>query len=123
MSNYERVRRYTNTLEGRLKTLVKGAKRSARDRNQEFSLTYQDLVNLWKAQNGKCLYTKWEMTTTTKDLTLVSIERLDNSVGYVVNNVVLVCWCVNRARATMPKEDFISMCKAISKTYEDYKYD
>jgi hypothetical protein len=114
MSSYERVKKYTNTLNGRLKSLVKGARKSARDRKQDFAISYEDLQRLWDTQQGKCLYTGWEMSTFTKDLKLVSIERLDNSVGYLPENVVLICWCVNRARGTMPKEDFIYMCRSVS---------
>ena len=114
MKTPQRIIKYTNTFNGRLKSLLKGAKASARNRGQEFSITYDDLLDLWNAQNGKCIYTGWTMTTTTHDLTLVSIERKDNAIGYTKENILLVCWCVNRARATMEKQDFLAMCKAIT---------
>lgn len=118
MKTPQRIIDYTNTHKGRLKSLLKGAKASARNRHQEFSITFEDLERLWNVQNGKCLYTGWTMTTKTKDLTLVSIERKDNSIGYTADNVVLVCWCVNRAKATMSKQDFIDMVKAIANNYQ-----
>lgn len=118
MKTPQRIIDYTNTHKGRLKSLLKGAKASARNRHQEFNITFEDLENLWKAQSGKCLYTGWTMTTKTKDLTLVSIERKDNAIGYTKDNVVLVCWCVNRAKATMSKQDFINMVKAIANNYQ-----
>lgn len=114
MSNYEYVKRWTNTLNGRLRTLVKGARKSAKDRKQDFNICAEDIQKQWDKQKGVCLYTGWEMTTCTNDLALVSIERLDNAKGYLPENIILVCWCVNRARARMTKEDFVSMCKAVS---------
>jgi hypothetical protein len=118
MPTPERIKKYTNTKHGRFKELLKGAKKSAGDRNQEFSITYDYLKEQWENQQGLCLYTGWEMTTKTNDLTLVSIERKDNQKGYIPGNVVLVCWCVNRARARMSIKDFVSMCEAVSKTYD-----
>ncbi len=117
MKTPKRIVNYTNSFHGRMMTLLKGAKASSKNRGQEFNITVDDLKELWSAQNGKCPYTGWQMTTQTKDLTLVSIERKDNNQGYTKNNVVLVCWCVNRARATMDKSEFITMCKAIAKNY------
>ena len=111
----ERVAKYTNTFHGRLKTLLKGAKSSAKKRDQEFSITYADLVEIWQKQKGKCIYTGWDMTTETNDLTLVSIERVVNDIGYTPENCVLSCWCVNRAKSTLDKETFIKMCKDVYK--------
>lgn len=119
MSTPQRIIDYTNTHKGRLKTLLKGAKASAKNRQQEFKITYDDLLNLWNSQGGKCLYTGWTMTTRTKDLTLVSIERKDNSIGYTKDNVVLICWCVNRAKSTMGKKEFLEMICAIAKNYQE----
>ena len=118
MKTPQRIIDYTNTHRGRLMSLLKGAKASSKNRRQEFALTFEDLERLWQAQNGKCLYTGWTMTTKTKDLTLVSIERKDNAIGYTAENVVLVCWCVNRAKATMSKQDFLDMVKAIARNYQ-----
>jgi hypothetical protein len=117
-TTYERVQKYTNTLNGRLRTLLKGARKSAKDRRQGFSICFEDIQKQWDKQKGVCLYTGWEMTTCTNDLALVSIERLDNAKGYFPENIILVCWCVNRARARMTKEDFVSMCNAVVKNHD-----
>lgn len=111
------VIRYTNSFLGRMGTLIKGAKASSKEssRNLKFSITRDDLVKLWDKQKGLCSYTGWEMSTQTKNQRLVSIERIDNSLGYVDGNLILVCWCANRARNTMTKTDFIDMCKQIAK--------
>ena len=107
---------YTNSFMGRLATLVKGAKASSKveHRNLEFLITRDDLLAQWQKQEGICVYTGWNMSTMTKDIRLVSIERINGDQGYVKQNILLVCWCANRARNTMLRLDFIAMCHAIA---------
>ncbi len=114
-TNSERVAKYTNTLSGRLNRLVIGAKKSAKDKGFSFAIDVDDVLACWLAQEGKCLYTGWEMTTITGDPKLVSIERKDNNIGYLKENFVLVCWCANRARNNLDFDFFVEMCYAISK--------
>ena len=115
MTNTEKVAKHTNTLAGRLNRLVIGARRSAKVKGLLFDIDKEDVLACWLHQNGKCLYTGWDMTTITGDLKLVSIERIDNSIGYLKNNFVLVCWCANRARNTLDFNFFVEMCTAISR--------
>jgi len=114
MTQSEKVAKHTNTLKGRLNRLVIGARKSAKDKGLAFDIDVNDVISSWIIQEGKCLYTGWDMTTITGDPKLVSIERKDNSIGYLKNNFILVCWCANRARNTLDLSFFIEMCKAIS---------
>lgn len=98
---------------GRLSTLASGCKQSAKQRNQSCNIDKQTVFALWDKQNGCCAYTGWPMDFTTKSPRLVSIERINNSIGYEPDNVLLVCWCVNRARGGMTQDEFFAMCKAI----------
>jgi hypothetical protein len=111
----DRVKKYTNTLHGRFKELLKGAKHNSKRRNESFELSYEDLEIMYNQQNGLCVYTNWKMSTVTNDPKLMSVERKDSSKPYSKENVVLVCWCVNRAKNTMLFEDFLEMCKAVLK--------
>ncbi len=107
--------KYENSLKGRLNSLCRGARRSAKVKGFSFDIDADDLLACWIAQDGKCAYTDWEMSTITGDLRIVSIERKDNSKGYLKDNFLLVCWCVNRARNTLDFNFFVEMCKAVSK--------
>lgn len=80
-------------------------KRGARDKNRssndprlELNITPQYLINLWNQQNGCCAITKYQMTYQTGSLYSVSIDRIDNSKGYIVNNIQLVCKAINLAK-------------------------
>ena len=114
LTDAQKSLKYVNTSAGRFRTLVKGAKASAAKRGQVFALTYEDICLLWITQNGKCAYTGWDMDYITGSNTVVSIERLDNTIGYLPSNCILVCWCANRARNNLDFTFFKEMCKAIS---------
>lgn len=104
---------YLNTLEGRLNKLKINARGSAKKRGHICTLEYQDLMDLWQKQKGLCAYTGWPMEVTTKSQKLVSLERIDNSIGYEKANILLVCWCANKARSGMTQDEFVEMCKAV----------
>jgi hypothetical protein len=81
---------YYNTLNGSLNGLFNNAKFGSNRRDLVFELTINDIENLWKNQNGLCYYSKIKMTTN-KSNWQVSLERLNQNIGYIVNNVVLCC--------------------------------
>lgn len=47
-----------------------------------------------------------------------TIDRIDNSKGYVSNNVHLVTWEANCLRGNIEWNDFITLCKKISKFHK-----
>lgn len=44
-----------------------------------------------------------------------SIDRIDNSKGYIKSNVRIVLWCVNLMHGEMNDEQMVEMCKAVVK--------
>lgn len=54
-----------------------------------FSLTLDDIVDLWNKQEGKCYYSKIKMSYLPNSIWQVSIERLNTNQGYTKENVVL----------------------------------
>jgi len=70
--------------------------RSYYDRRDHLSLDF--LEELFYKQNGRCAITHVEMTHTQdggKNPFNISIDRKDSSIGYVPDNVWLVCYKVN----------------------------
>lgn len=43
-----------------------------------------------------------------------SIDRLDSTKGYYVDNVQLVLSCINRFKGDLPHEDFVALWKALT---------
>lgn len=110
----ERVFKHTNSFSGRINRLVIGARASAKAKNYEFDLCKDDLIEIWQKQGGLCVYTGWPMSTHTKNAKLVSVDRIDSSIGYIKKNIQLTCWCANRAKSFMDEKEFILMCDAIT---------
>lgn len=112
------VKKYA-TFEGRITTFLRTCKVSAEKRGQEFSLTRRDFEEMWRDQYRLCAYSGIEMTTLPAKLTSVSVERIDNKVGYTRENTVLVCNGVNRMKSDMEPEEFFNFCKSVSDWLSD----
>jgi hypothetical protein len=54
-----------------------------------------------------------------KYLSNISIERVDNSVGYVKDNIALVCLACNMMKYTLDLKELLNWCKIITKHNED----
>eukprot|EP00438_Fugacium_kawagutii_P008716 Skav216382 [mRNA] locus=scaffold1241:118826:120190:+ [translate_table: standard] len=95
-SNRDRARR--STLRGHMQECLSSARGSARKRNQEFSLTLLQALHMLKEQHGRCYYSgvPLEYKQIHTDWRL-SIERLNNSIGYTEENCVLIAIEFNTA--------------------------
>ena len=115
------IAKYTSTtLGGRLTKLLNMARR--RDPTaQDLSVAF--LRELFNTQEGKCFYTGLEMSVLTSDgvnrlkrqefATVVSIDRVDSSVGYSKDNVVLCCLSINMMKNNLPYQTFVAFCKRV----------
>eukprot|EP00397_Hematodinium_sp_SG-2012_P039575 GEMP01043228.1.p1 GENE.GEMP01043228.1~~GEMP01043228.1.p1 ORF type:complete len:470 (+),score=32.88 GEMP01043228.1:126-1535(+) len=104
---------YENTRVGFLKRLLHSAKASAARRAEkgradagEFRLKFDDLLQMYQQQRGLCLYSGVKMNLQPHTHWKCSIERFDNSKGYIPSNVALICsefqTCDHSSRAYIP---------------------
>jgi hypothetical protein len=87
------------------KTRLRLIKSGATKRGLEFNISLE-----WYLENGwkkKCYYCGGD----TQD----GLDRIDNSVGYIENNLVPCCINCNRAKATITQKDFLLMCVSVVK--------
>lgn len=111
----ERSRAKQNsTIEGRARVFLQNARKSAAKRNQEFALTLADIVGCWNDQWGVCAYSGRNMTLEAGKLNTVSIERIDSTKGYTVDNTILVCQAINRMKSDFGFEDFYELCRDVA---------
>lgn len=95
-------------------------KMSARRRGKEFSnlIDGEFLTNLWNSQGGKCFYSGVCMTFDPKDkLRLVSVDRVDNRIGYIDGNIVLCSYAFNNFKFNLTHNeilDFVKMMKEVN---------
>lgn len=91
---------------------IKGGatRRRKNNRKLQMEITCKDLDYLWKKQHGKCAYTQRSLTLL-KD---ASLDRIDSSKGYLVDNIEWVHKDVNKAKMALSKEDFLQMVYEIN---------
>lgn len=78
-------------------------KRSAKERNLEFHLTYEQFVE--KFWGKVCFYCGANSS---------GIDRLDSSKGYIYGNMVTCCTQCNYMKRDYTKEEFINQCIRIA---------
>jgi hypothetical protein len=78
--------------------LLKKARNNAKKRNNNgreeagvFDISFDDIVEIERKQNGRCYYSNVPLTFQRKSDYQASIERLDTTKGYIKSNVVLCC--------------------------------
>lgn len=88
-------------------------KSNAKKRNIEMLLTWQDLLNKYNNQNGKCFYTgkNLQLTYSTKTRKVcppdqLSVDRLDSNKGYNQINTVLCCYAINNFKGDLTLNEF-----------------
>ncbi len=95
----------------RLSENVTDSKKRARDNGWGFDLDLLYLCTLWLDQRGRCAITGIHLdcdTGTVKDKNpfRASVDRIDNSKGYVRGNVRLLSHWANNAKSTWNDETF-----------------
>lgn len=89
------------------------------------TLTYDDFINQWDKQHGKCALTGIDMTysvreqDTIRHITNVSISRIDLSRRYTPDNIILVCVGVNTTKYSLSIDDYITMCLLVTQYHYD----
>ena len=105
------------TLNGRMSRLHTNSRQRAISKGWDYDLDSKFLIDLWYKQDGKCAITKQTMLITSDESRtrshVVSLDRIDNSKGYVRDNVWLTTAKVNYMRGVMDMDDFIGMCKLV----------
>ena len=87
-------------------------------RNIEFNLSDSDLQKIWEKQKGICPYTQKDMCFPSIGQSglpyQASLDRIDSSKGYTIENVEFVCLCVNYAKNGFSKEQMLAFFKGIN---------
>lgn len=84
-------------------------------RGYQWELTIEDIWNLYEEQEGVCALSGVPIGWSVKGLTATaSIDRIDSSEGYILENVQLVHKDINFMKQQFDQEYFINMCKAVS---------
>lgn len=98
-------------------------KRSAKKRNINFELTLKQFYPLLIKECEYCGDTgisTWRRSETYGNFKYNGIDRINNSLGYTIDNIITCCVRCNTAKSTMSKSEFF---ETIKKIYERHKLD
>lgn len=86
----------------------------------EMNLSLEYLKDLWEAQNGKCILSGVDLVLPKNcdrfgytGPNKASLDRINNSLGYVKGNVRFISYIANIARNGFTDEELIEFCKAV----------
>ena len=82
-------------------------KKGAKQRGYNWNLTYEQFMTFWQKP---CYYCGAKIKT-------IGLDRVDNSRGYEIDNVVPCCTRCNLMKRILSKDDFINQCKIIAKRF------
>lgn len=109
-----------STFNGFLSKLVANLNRIAKKKQIEVTITPEDIASLYEKQQGRCAVTNFVMTSSYKNDSVkkisvrnISIDRIDENLGYTPDNIRLVCTAVSILKSKFTEEELISFCTAI----------
>ena len=95
---------------------LRRARGRAQTKKLEFDLDHECLIDIYQRQKGYCAISELPMVWTYENPDLcISIDRMDNEVGYIKTNIRLVCYRVNIMRNELSLEMFNWWVKQIVK--------
>lgn len=123
--NRRRKRRSTN-LEAHVAGMITESKHRAKGRGVGFTITADDVSEMWADQEGRCAISGMPLTHHRRgdrdavSLTNASLDRITPSGDYSLENVQLVCIGINMMRRRMELDEFITMCRQVA--YHQSRY-
>lgn len=87
----------------------------AESKKFEFSLTIEEAWYIFLAQEGLCNLSGIPIKLGSPSKTTASLDRIDNSKGYLEGNVQWVHKDINRMKNVHDQSYFIELCKAVAK--------
>lgn len=84
-------------------------KANAKHRGIEFTVTEPELEMTPKI----CYYTGVDLTIKSKEVNTISLDRLDNSKGYIPGNVVFCCEHINVMKSNLTHDQFVLLCQMV----------
>jgi len=90
---------------------LKHLRYDAKARKRQFNITIEQLNDLMTKQDNKCALSGLPVSF---DDSSASLDRIDNSQDYFINNVQWVHRKINYMKNTLEQNDFIELCRFVS---------
>ncbi len=91
--------------------------RRVKNRNHEYDIDLDYLLELWNKQEGKCIYTGIQMVlphgVKRGTAFTASLDRIDSSIGYMKGNVQFTLTAINYMKNDMTHEQTVELINLI----------
>lgn len=96
--------------------------RCRRSKKLTCSITVEYLKKLYHQQDGRCFYTRKEIIppyryTRLFDKDILSVDRIDSSLGYVEGNICLVTKEINMMKQVLSHDRFVELCHTVASNF------
>ena len=97
------------------KTYFTHVQRNATIRGLPCQVTHEQLWRLFQKQDGKCALSGLPLSLAlhAKDVATASLDRIDNTQGYTLDNVQWVHKDINKAKLDFTQNRFIEICRLV----------
>ena len=92
-----------------------------KERGITLEVTFEQCLELYHKQNGKCAISGRVLVGNAGHVDKISIDRIDSTLSYNIDNIQLVTVQVNRGKMDFLEEDFIAMCAAVTEFQKKLK--
>ena len=112
----QQTAKYKSSVKGRAIAMYHGAKLGSRRSKDNFEITPEWIFQ--KLEGGACEVTGLPFTYSlqARNPWSPSIDRIDPSKGYTLENTRVVVWIYNTAKNVFSDEDVLLMCQAVVNT-------
>jgi hypothetical protein len=90
------------------------AKKRAKNKNREFDISIDDLINLWDSQQGRCVLSG-EKFHEEHGAYSASLDRIDSKKGYTKGNIRFILFALNSALLDYGIETYLDIAEAVKK--------
>jgi len=104
----------------KFKRALYGMRKRAEKKGYSCEMTFDTLRDLFIEQEAKCFYSG-KTFDFNDPMKRPSVDRVDNSLGYVAGNVVWCCFGVNSLKSSRTYPELISICKTLVVHNPDWK--
>ena len=101
------------------------ARANNRDNAKSINVNLDQLWEIGEKQDWKCAYTGTPLEFSrggdfgnNTNPNSCTIDRINSSIGYWESNVQLITWQVNCAKNAMTHEQFLELCKLVTKRFD-----
>jgi hypothetical protein len=100
--------------------MISDARYRSKKGGMDFSLTLEDVMQLWAEQDGRCALSGMPLTHHRRGAgsfsspSNASLDRVAPTGPYSAENVQLVCIGVNLMRRKMELDEFVSWCRQVA---------